>query len=84
MEEGEPHALVAELVANAHFDDAAVSHLDGLRVDFKDGFGLIRASNTTPAVIMRFEADTRPQLEAIQARFRALLLSVRGDLELPF
>lgn len=84
MEEGEPHALVDELVANARFDDAVISHLDGLRVDFEDGFGLIRASNTTPTVIMRFEADTRPQLEAIQSRFRALLHATRKNLNLPF
>ena len=89
MNEGEPHALVAELVAavdrDGRFDDAVVSRLDGLRVDFQNGFGLIRASNTTPAVIMRFEADTQPQLETIQSRFRELLNSVRGgDLDLPF
>lgn len=84
MEEGEPHALVDELVAKARFDDATVSHLDGLRVDFEDGFGLIRASNTTPAVIMRFEADSRQQLEIIQSRFRELLQSTGRDLDLPF
>ena len=88
MKEGEPHALVAELVAavgrDGRFDDAVVSHLDGLRVDFQNGFGLIRASNTTPAVIMRFEADTQRQLETIQSRFRELLQSVRKDLGLPF
>ena len=86
MEEGEPHLLVDELVAKAgpRFADAVVSHIDGLRVDFEDGFGLIRASNTTPAVIMRFEADTRPHLEAIQSRFRELLQSTGRDLDLPF
>ena len=91
MEEGEPHALVeklvAELVATGRFDDATVSHLDGLRVDFDmplGGFGLIRASNTTPAVIMRFEADSKRQLEIIQSRFRELLQSIRRDLDLPF
>ena len=83
-EEGEQHALVAELVATARFDDATVCNIDGLRVDFEDGFGLVRASNTTPAVIMRFEADSRQRLEAIQSRFRQLLHSVRADLNLPF
>ncbi|KAA3627129.1 MAG: phosphomannomutase/phosphoglucomutase, partial [Proteobacteria bacterium] len=57
LEEGDQHRLVAQLVANARFDDGAVCTIDGLRVDFVDGFGLARASNTTPTVIIRFEAD---------------------------
>lgn len=88
MAEGEPQELVAELLAiietEAHFDDGVVNTLDGIRVDFDHGFGLIRASNTTPALIMRFEADDRRQLQELQARFRRLLLAVRGDLRLPF
>ncbi len=88
MNEGEPHALVEELIAAANsggcFDDAEVTTLDGLRVDFADGFGLVRASNTTPTVIMRFEADSRRQLVAIQSRFRVLLESTRAGLDLPF
>ena len=84
MQEGEPRVLMDELIANARFDDATVSRLDGLRVDFKDGFGLIRASNTTPAIILRFEADHQQRLEAIQSRFRELLHATRRDLQLPF
>lgn len=84
MEEGAPQKLVAELVANANFPDATISTIDGLRVDFADGFGLVRASNTMPAVSMRFEARTREQLAAIQSRFRSLLQSTRQDLHLPF
>lgn len=84
MEDETHHAFVDELIANAKFDDATSTHIDGLRVDFEHGFGLVRASNTTPAVIMRFEANTQAQLDVIQSRFRELLLSVRKDLTLPF
>lgn len=84
MDEGEHYRLVKELVGAARFDDAAVSTIDGVRVDFADGFGLIRASNTTPTVIMRFEATTMEQLHDIQEKFRDLLHSVRPGLALPF
>ena len=86
MAEGEHHALVAELASasEARFSDAVISDIDGIRVDFDYGFGLIRASNTTPAIIMRFEAGTQAQLETIQERFRELLQSTGRDLRLPF
>ena len=84
MKEGEHYVLVDELVNAAQFDDARVSTIDGIRVDFDGGFGLIRASNTTPTVIMRFEATTDKQLEQIQNRFRNLIQSVRPGLSLPF
>ena len=85
MKEGENHKLVADLLAAAGEEDGAViRRIDGLRMDFPHGFGLARASNTTPALSLRFEADTRAQLEEIQARFRKLLLRARADLELPF
>ena len=91
MAEGEAHQLVAELVANAAAfnggESGKISTIDGLRVDFDaplNGFGLIRASNTTPSLIMRFEADSEKNLQAIQMRFRELINAVRGGLELPF
>jgi phosphomannomutase/phosphoglucomutase len=84
MSEGQHYALVDELVSAARFEDAKLNTIDGVRVDFSDGFGLIRASNTTPTIIMRFEATTQQQLESIQERFRNLILSVRPGLELPF
>ena len=84
MDEGAHYQLVEELVAAAQFDDATVHTIDGIRVDFDDGFGLLRASNTTPTVIMRFEASTQAQLENIQNQFRALFSSTRPDLTLPF
>ena len=61
-----------------------VSTIDGVRVDFDHGFGLVRASNTTPTVILRFEATSENALEEIQHRFRELILSARSDLSLPF
>ena len=84
MNEGEHYALVDDLVDAARFDDATVSTIDGLRVDFDNGFGLIRASNTTPTVIIRFEATSEEQLREIQEKFRELMLGVGPDLDLPF
>ncbi len=84
MDEGEHYRLMEELAANADFPDAAVSRIDGVRVDFDDGFGLIRPSNTTPTLIMRFEATSDAALARIQDRFRALLAGTREGLSLPF
>ena len=84
LEEGEQHQLIGELVEIADFPEGTVHTIDGLRVDFEFGFGLCRASNTTPTVIMRFEADTPQNLEQIQNRFKQLLLTVRPGIELPF
>jgi phosphomannomutase/phosphoglucomutase len=84
MAEGEHFKLMDELTGNARFDDADVSTIDGLRADFADGFGLIRPSNTTPVLVMRFEADTQAGLERIQGRFRDLINTTRAGLEIPF
>jgi phosphomannomutase len=78
--EGEPHALVDQLVAKASFaSPATVNTIDGIRVDWPDGFGLIRASNTTPVLVLRFEGHTSAALERIQADMLALLRSVKPD-----
>ena len=78
--EGEPHTLVAELVATAHFSvPAVVCNIDGLRVDWPDGFGLIRASNTTPVLVLRFEGHTPAALQRIEREMLALLRSVKPD-----
>ncbi|WP_448508585.1 phosphomannomutase/phosphoglucomutase [Immundisolibacter sp.] len=84
LQEGEHFALMKELVAAADFPGAQVSTLDGVRADYPDGFGLVRASNTTPVLVMRFEADDAAALERIEAQFRALFARVRAGLELPF
>ena len=58
--------------------------MDGIRVDFSEGWGLVRASNTGPALTARFEADSAESLEAIQADFRAQIARVAPDLQLTF
>ncbi|GAB4345789.1 MAG: phosphomannomutase/phosphoglucomutase [Gammaproteobacteria bacterium] len=82
--EGEQHTLVEELVNKAQFPDAEVTTIDGVRADFADGFGLVRASNTTPVLVLRFEGDDEAALRRIQEAFRKQLLAVKPDLELPF
>jgi phosphomannomutase len=78
--EGEPHVLVDQLVASAHFAaPAIVNTIDGLRVDWPDGFGLIRASNTTPVLVLRFEGHTPEALHRIEAEMLALLCTVKPD-----
>jgi phosphomannomutase/phosphoglucomutase len=84
MSEGEHHILIDQLIKSARFPGGEICNIDGVRVDFENGFGLARASNTTPTVILRFEADDRSMLEKIQAQFRSQLLSIRADLDLPF
>lgn len=78
--EGEPHRLVAELQALADFAaPAQVNTIDGLRVDWPDGFGLIRASNTTPVLVLRFEGQTAAALARIEAELLALLRRVKSE-----
>ena len=78
--EGEPHRLTAELqalAAETFAAPAAISSIDGLRVDWPDGFGLIRASNTTPVLVLRFEGQTQEALSRIEAQMLALLERVK-------
>jgi phosphomannomutase len=80
--EGEPHRLVEQLVARADFRaPAEVSTIDGVRVDWPDGFGLVRASNTTPVLVLRFEGHTQAALERIEGEMLALLRSVKPDAQ---
>ena len=81
-EEGEPHRVVAELVGKASFPDAQVSTIDGVRVDWSDGFGLIRASNTTPVLVLRFEGHTLEAMHRIEKEMLALLRSVKPDAQI--
>ena len=79
-EEGEPHRLVDQLVKTARFAPPAnVSTIDGVRVDWPDGFGLIRASNTTPVLVLRFEGQTQQAMHRIEGEMLALLRSVKPD-----
>ena len=85
MAEGEPFVLLDELRATARFTDAReIITIDGLRVEYADGFGLARPSNTTPVVVLRFEADNPAALARIQDDFRRVLKTARPEIALPF
>jgi phosphomannomutase/phosphoglucomutase len=85
MKEGEPHALIARLQQEAKFEGAQnIVTIDGLRVEYADGFGLMRPSNTTPVVVLRFEANSAAALQRIQDQFRAVILAAAPDAKLPF
>jgi phosphomannomutase/phosphoglucomutase len=85
MEEGAHYALIDKLQKTAKFPNAQeVITLDGLRVEYTDGFGLMRPSNTTPVIVLRFEADSEVALKRIQEEFRTVLLASSPDLTLPF
>ncbi|WP_133501889.1 phosphomannomutase/phosphoglucomutase [Cognatilysobacter terrigena] len=81
---GNPHAFVDRFREEAKFEGARLSTIDGLRVDYADGWGLVRASNTTPILVMRFDADSHDALARIQNAFREQLLAHQPDLVLPF
>jgi phosphomannomutase len=79
-QEGEPHTVVEALIKAASFPaPAKISTIDGVRVDWPDGFGLIRASNTTPVLVLRFEGHTPEALARIEADMLALLRSIKPD-----
>ncbi len=83
--EGENYALIEQLQRTARFTDAReVIKIDGLRVEYDDGFGLARASNTTPVVVLRFEADNEQAMRRIQEDFRRAILAARPDAALPY
>ncbi|MCY1293064.1 Phosphomannomutase/phosphoglucomutase [compost metagenome] len=83
--EGEPFTLLDKIKANAKFEGAReVNKIDGVRVEYADGFGLARPSNTTPVVVMRFEADNDAALARIQAEFKRVILAEKPDAQLPF
>lgn len=84
MKEGEPHALIAHLQKTAKFENAEVLTIDGLRVEYADGFGLMRPSNTTPVIVLRFEADNAAALARIQNDFRNVILAAAPEAKLPF
>ncbi len=82
--DGDPHTFVDRFRDEARFEGGRLSTIDGLRVDFADGWGLVRASNTTPVLVMRFDADSAEALARIKADFRSQLLALKPDLVLPF
>jgi phosphomannomutase/phosphoglucomutase len=84
LAEGENFTFMAQLLEKANFPDAQIIDIDGLRVDFKDGWGLVRASNTTPTLVVRFEADDEKALNRIQQQIKKLMVEVKNDIHLPF
>ncbi|SCZ61981.1 phosphomannomutase/phosphoglucomutase [Thiohalomonas denitrificans] len=85
MAEGEPQCFMEALSARTGmFAGAQLTTIDGVRADFADGWGLVRCSNTTPSLVLRFEADDASGLHRIQARFRQVMQDVQPGIELPF
>lgn len=85
LKEGENYALIAQLQKTARFDNPErVITTDGLRVEYQDGFGLARSSNTMPVIVLRFEADSEAALKRIQNDFCKVILQVKPDAKLPY
>jgi phosphomannomutase / phosphoglucomutase len=84
MAEGEHYAFVERFRAQAKFEGAKVVTIDGVRADWPDGWGLVRCSNTTPSLVLRFDADTEAVLKRVQNLFRSQLLAIDPALKLPF
>jgi phosphomannomutase/phosphoglucomutase len=82
--EGEHYKFVEKFIAQAEFDGAEKVTIDGVRANFSDGWGLVRASNTTPCLVLRFEADSEAAIERIQVQFREQIRRVDPTLDLPF
>ncbi len=83
-QEGANAAMMEKIMALGEMDGAKLTTIDGLRADFSEGWGLVRPSNTTPALVFRFEADSDQALERIKSMFRDRLVQADPDVELPF
>ena len=85
LKEGENFALIDKLRSDATFPTSEkINDIDGLRVEYADGFGLARSSNTTPVVVLRFEGENPEALARIQGEFRSVILAAKPDAQLPF
>ncbi|MDH5300931.1 MAG: phosphomannomutase/phosphoglucomutase [Gammaproteobacteria bacterium] len=82
--DGEHFEFMARLTQAANFGDARITTIDGLRVDFANGWGLVRGSNTTPCLVIRFEGEDENAMLSIQEQFRKLFQSLDDSLKLPF
>lgn len=82
--EGENYAFMKKFQKAASFPDANITTIDGIRADFADGWGLVRCSNTTPCLVMRFDADNEQALDKIKEEFREQIMAVDDSLNLPF
>jgi phosphomannomutase/phosphoglucomutase len=84
MHEGEHYRFMERFRERSSFEGARVTTIDGVRADWPDGWGLVRASNTTPVLVLRFDADNEAALTRIKEAYRKQLLAVDGHLKLPF
>jgi phosphomannomutase/phosphoglucomutase len=85
LAEGEPHVLIEKLKSSNPFPQAArVITIDGVRAEYAGGFGLARASNTSPVIVLRFEGDDESALAHIKEEFRRALQPLKPDVPLPF
>jgi len=84
FEEGEHYKFMEKFKQQANFENADIITIDGMRVNYPEGWGLIRPSNTTPSLVLRFEATTEAELDEIQAKFRKEILKQDSSLKLPF
>ncbi len=82
--DGAQHEFVEAFMTNARFEGATLTTIDGVRADYPDGFGLVRASNTTPSLVIRFEADDEAALARIQDEFRAAMKATDASIAPPF
>ena len=84
FDEGEHYRFMEKFKQHADFDGADIITIDGMRVNFPQGWGLIRPSNTTPCLVLRFEADSEAALDEIKTKFRQEIMKLDDRLELPF
>jgi phosphomannomutase / phosphoglucomutase len=84
MQEGEHYRFIERFIAGAKFEGARIVNIDGIRADYEDGWGLVRCSNTTPCLVLRFEGSSEAALKRVQERFREQLLRIDKNLSLPF
>lgn len=83
-EDGAQHAFMKKFASNVELPNAKITTIDGIRADYEDGWGLVRASNTTPSLVIRFEADSESAIENIKNDFRQQMSNTDASLQLPF
>ena len=82
--DGAQHEFVKKFIAQSNFADATISTIDGVRADFDYGWGLVRASNTTPSLVIRFEAESEDKLTQLKEAFKSQIHTVDSSIKLPF
>ena len=82
--DGAQHAFMQKFSSQVELPGAEISTIDGIRADYKDGWGLVRASNTTPSLVIRFEADSDEKMNSIKSSFKQQMLKIDENLQIPF